>query len=287
MKTTVFRLIFILALFAPATVASQTNIKSAFDAIIKCPKAEITESHSLQKDRETNQKSGQDDIYTFILPADRFDLVKNVMAAFDKDMASAYGVKKGKNTGNEIKIKLYSSESTPQMMYLISIDDPGCDYIYQLFAPSKSEDPDGTHRYAYGFNYKEEDGKIKGKIVINYATTAEYREQVQQEAEREKNRRWLVDMGEIKIGTSESVSQDSWFDMLMSCFQSMPEATSKTRIALATKAFKVIRDTSKHPEVTTADKDAIREILKVMVSDSKYSESVLNKLLNQCLVELK
>ncbi|MDE7346914.1 MAG: hypothetical protein K2N48_09295 [Muribaculaceae bacterium] len=287
MKTTVFRLIFIMALFAPVTVASQTNIKSAFDAIIKYPKAEITESHSLQKDRETNQRLGQDDIYTFILPADRFDLVKNVMAAFDKDMASAYGVKKGKNTGNEIKIRLYSSQSTPEMMYVISIDDPGCDYIYQLFAPSKSEDPDGIHRYAYGFNYKEEDGKIKGKIVINYATTAEYRQQVQQEAEREKNLRWLADMGEIKNGTSESVSQDSWFDMLMSYFQSMPDATSKTRIALATKAFKVIRDTSKYPEVTPADKDAIREILKVMVSDINYSESVLNKLLNQCLVELK
>ena len=123
--------------------------------------------------------------------------------------------------------------------------------------------------------------------MINYATTAEYREQVQQEAEREKNRRWLIDMGEIKIGTSESVSKDSWFDKLMSYFQSMPDATSKTRIALATKAFMVIRDTSKYPEVTQADKDAIREILKVMVSDSKYSESVLNKLLNQCLVELK
>lgn len=67
----------------------------------------------------------------------------------------------------------------------------------------------------------------------------------------------------------------------------MTSANTQTRIALATKAFKVIRDTSKYSEVTDADKEAVREILKGMISDKKYSESVLNKLLNQCLVEIK
>lgn len=284
MKTMVFRLICILALLAPVTSASQTNIKSAFDAIIKCPKAEITESHSMQKDRETNQKSGQDDIYRFILPADRFDLVKNVMAAFEKDMESAYMVKKGKNTGNEIKIQLYSAESTPQGLYVISIDDPGCDYIYELFAPSKSEDPDGTHRYAYGFNYKEEDGKIKGKVVINYATTAEYRQQVQQEAEREKNLKWLVDMGEIKNGSSESVSQQSWFEQVMACVNGIEDASRKPRrIALATKAYNLIKDYRKYSDVTIQDRRTLINIFKVLIQNKEIAgDPVLIELLREC-----
>lgn len=287
MKTTVLKIMCLFAFFTPKTALSQTNINTAFDAIIKFPKAEITEKHVFNKDRETNLKIGQDDIYKFVIPADKFDLIKNVLMAFDKDMASAYVVKKGKNTSNESQVQLYSGESSSDVISVISIDDPGTNYIYELFAPSKSEDPDGNYRYAYGFNYKEDNGRIIGKIVINYATTSEYRLQVQQEAEREKNIKWLADMGEIRSMQSESATQQSWFERVMACVGGMAEASPKTRIALATKVFSLVKEINQYPEVTTSDKDAIREILKAMVSDSRYSESVLNKLLNQCLVELK
>ena len=283
MKTTVFRLICLLALLAPMNAASQTNIMSAFDAIIKCPKAEISESHSMQKDRETNLKSGQDDIYSFILPADRVDLIRNVMAAFDKDMSSAYVVKKGKNKGSEPTIQLYSGESTPEMNYVIVIDDPGCDYVYELFSPSKTEDPDGTHRYAYGFNYKEEDGKIKGKMVINYATTAEYRQQVQQELERERSIKWLADMGEIRMDSSDNASQQSWFEKVMACVNGLEDNRSpKSRIALATKAYKLVSDAKNYPDVSSQDRTALRQIFHVLKDKPKLQDPVLKELLSQC-----
>lgn len=76
----------------------------------------------------------------------------------------------------------------------------------------------------------------------------------------------------------------------MSYLQTMTSANSQTRIALASKAYMLIRDASQYPDysdVSKSDKDTVREILKGMISDKKYSETVLNELLNQCLVNLK
>lgn len=279
MKTVVFRLLSLLAVLAPAAAASQTNIKSAFDAIIKCPKAEITESHVLNKDRNTNLKSGQDDIYYFILPADRMDLVKKVLSAFDNDLASAYVVKKGKNTGKQSNIQLYSGESSTGFNAVISIDDPGCEYIYELFAPSKSEDPDGIHRYAYGFNYKEEDGKIIGKMVINYATTSEYRQQ----AQRESQMILLADMNKANRGSSDVETQQTWFDMVMACVSGIEEANQKTRIALATKAYRLVRDVKSYPEATPQDKKTMAKIFRMMLNKPICAaDPILVELLQQC-----
>lgn len=281
MKTTVLRLLCLLALLVPMTATSQSNIKSAFDAIIKCPKAEITESHVLNKDRETNIKSGQDDIYSFVIPSDRFDLIKNVLSAFDKDMASAYVVRKGKNTGSEIKVLLYSGESVAGASGGISIDDPGCDYIYELFAPSKSEDPDGNHRYAYGFNYKEEDGKIVGKLVINYSTTAEYR----QKAERANQLVLLADLGKIDKGSSDDASQQSWFEQVMACVNGIEDHSRKPRrIALATKAYNLIKDHRKYPDVTQQDRRTLLNIFRVLVQKKEFAnDPVLIELLRECV----
>lgn len=284
MKTTVLRLLCLLALLVPMTATSQSNIKSAFDAIIKCPNAEITESHVLNKDRNTNLKSGQDDIYSFVIPSDRFDLIKNVLSAFDNDMASAYVVRKGKNTGSEIKILLYSGESVAGASGGISIDDPGCDYIYELFAPSKSEDPDGNHRYAYGFNYKEEDGKIIGKMVINYATTSEYRQQVQ----RESQIILLADMNKANKESSDLETQQTWFDMVMACVNGMEHANHKTRIALATKAYGLVRDVKSYPEVTPQDKKTMAKIFKVMLNNPVCAaDPILVELVQQCVAGLE
>lgn len=278
MKTTVFRLICLLAVLVPMTAASQTNIKSAFDAIIKCPKAEITESHSLNKDRTTNLKSGQDDIYTFVIPSDRFDLIKNVLSAFDKDIASAYVVKKGKNAGRESTIQLYSGEASAGSN-AITIDDPGCDYIYELFAPSESEDPDGIHRYAYGFNYKEEKGRIVGKIVINYSTTAEYRQQV----ERDRQIKWLANMGVAEKAGMDSTARQSWFEQVMACVNGMDDPSPKVRIALATKAYNLIKNKKKHANVTSQDMRTLQNIFKITIQRKEFAnDPVLIELLREC-----
>lgn len=260
--------------------AAQSNIQSAFNALIKSPDVQITESHVLEKDPDTDKKTSQCDVYDFVLPADQFKLIKNIVNAIEKDSQHAYGLYSGRITPSDQEIILAVGDGNGRNN--VSLTDLGGDYSYAAFLAPKSEDPEGIYRYVYGISYKQskKNDNIAGRLVVTYATTLKYR---QQAAVEQQQNQWKM----LNKMNKELQEEDSWFDMLMSYFQSISEASSKTRIALATKAFKVIRDTSKYPEVTQADKDAIREILKVMVSDSKYSESVLNKLLHQCLVELK
>ena len=280
MKNSAMWLLCLILSAMPMPAAAQSNIQSAFNALIKSPDVQITESHVLEKDPDTDKKISQCDVYDFVLPADQFKLIKNIVNAIDKDSQHAYGLYSGRITPSDQDITLAVGDGNGKND--VSLTDLGGDYSYAAFLAPKSEDPEGIYRYAYGISYKQSKNNddIMGRIVVTYATTLKYRQQAAVEQQQDQ---WKM----FNKLNKEMSEQDSWFDMLMSYFQSMSEATSKTRIALATKAFKVIRDTSKYPEVTPADKDAIREILKVMVSDRKYSESVLNKLLNQCLVELK
>ena len=280
MKNSAMWLLCLILSAMPMPAAAQSNIKSAFNALIKSPDVQITESHVLEKDPDTDKKTSQCDVYDFVLPADQFKLIKNIVNAIEKDSQHAYGLYSGRITPSDQEIILAVGDGNGQNE--VALTDLGGDYSYAAFLAPKSEDPEGIYRYVYGISYKQlkKNDNITGRLVVTYATTLKYRQQAA--AEQQQNQ-WKI----LNRMNKELSEQDSWFDMLMSYFQSMAEATSKTRIALATKAFKVIRDTSKYPEVTTADKAAIREILKVMVSDSKYSERVLNKLLNQCLIELK
>lgn len=285
MKTTVFKLFCLLAAFVPLAANSQTNIKAAFDAIMKCPKAEVTDYHFLKKDKETNLKSGQDDVYRFVLPADRMDLIKNVLTAFDKDMASAYVVKQGENTGDKIKVQLYSEDSTLGDVSVLSVDDPGTSYIYELFAPSKAEDPDGNHRYAYAFNYKEKDGKIVGKMVINYALTSEYRELSRQAAQRQRDLEWTISLSKAQREESpENESKQSWFEQMMACVGGLDESSlnSKNRIALATKAYKLVKDVNKYPDVTVQDRTVLRQIFRTLKDKPGPQDPILKELLQQC-----
>lgn len=280
MKNSAMWLLCLILSAMPMPATSQSNIQSAFNALIKSPDVQISESHILEKDPDTDKKTSQSDVYNFVLPADQFKLIKNIVNAIEKDSQNAYGLYSGRLTPSDQDIILAVGDGNGNKN--ISLTDLGCDYSYAVFLAPKSEDPEGIYRYAYGISYNlsKKNDNITGRLVVTYATTLKYR---QQAAVEQQQNQWKM----LNKMNKELQEEDTWFDMLMSYFQSMSDATSKTRIALATKAFKVIRDTSKYPEVTTADKDAIREILKVMVSDRKYSESVLNKLLNQCLVELK
>lgn len=279
MKTSATRLLCLILSAMPLLATAQSNIQSAFNALIKSPDIQISESHVLEKDPDSDKKTSQSDVYNFVLSAGQFKLIKNIINAIEKDRQHAYGLYSGRITPSDQDIVLAVGDGNNGG---VSLTDLGGDYSYAIFLAPKSEDPEGIYRYAYGISYKKskKNDNIIGKLVVTYATTLKYRQQI---AAEQKQDQWKI----FNQMNKELSEQDSWFDMLMSYFQGMSEATPKTRIALAAKAFKVIRDTSKYPEVTTADKNAIREILKVMVSDSKYSESVLNKLLNQCLVELK
>lgn len=282
MKTTVLRLICLLVVIAPMAAASQTGIRSAFDAIIKSPQAEIAESHGLSKDRETNIKSGQYDSYTFELPAGNSSLIKNVLRAFDTDMDKAYYIKTGKNNSAASSISLFSGDADGSA---IPIDDPGYDYIYALFAPSKSEDPEGTHRYAYGFNYREAgDGKIMGRIVISYATTSEYREK----ENRARQLEVITDLNKSQRASSDISAEQSWFDQMMACVTGIQEAgPTRKRIALATKAYNLVKNIDKYPDVTPEDKVTMQKIITLTLNTLRNSgDPVSVALLSECIPPL-
>ncbi len=276
MKTFPLRLLSLLATLLPLMAVAQSNIKSAFDAIIKCPQAEIRDVHSISKDPLTNSKTGQYDIYTFTLPADKMKLINNLVSAFEKDSDKAYEIEKGVASKKKISVAVGDGTQTAQ------ITEPGAVYTYSLFLAPKTEDPRGIYRYAYGMNYKEEDGKIQGQLIVTYATTLQYRQQMNEMEENPYNFDWTTGM---RLYFSKD--QQSWFDSVMTCLQSMTKANSQTRIALATKMFNLIQDSSHYPEVTSTEKNTVREIIKNMLDNDNYSETVLNTMLRQCLANLK
>ncbi len=278
MKRIAIRLICLLAAIAPIAASAQSNIKAAFDAIINCKEAEISDYHYSGKDPKTQLKSGQDDVYNFVLPANKKKLISNVLEAFSKDENAAYLTKKGKNTGTKNQNLIHSEETTSG----IPIDDSGYNYIYELFAASKAEDPKGIHRYAYGFNYKEEDGVIKGKILINYATTATYRQQ----AERERKLEWLTDMDKVNKKANNDDSEQSWFEQVMACINGLKDANEKTRIALATRAYKLIGNMEDY-DVSPQDKNTIKRMFEITLSNPAYKDPILYELLKQCQEGIK
>lgn len=303
MKKTALRLICLLIALAPMTAMAQSNIKAAFDAIINSSDADISASHSLQKDPETKIKSGQDDIYRFVLPAKKMNLIKKALAAFEKDIPEAYSVESGKNTSSGPKILLHSEQTSSGG---ISIDDPGCDYIYALFLPSKTEDPDGIHRYAYGLNYKEEGDQIRGKLIINYATTLKHRQSGYDQSQFQwrngyRSTTTTYPNGVIVMQTSDSdsgeqtpiqpfestVQLQSWFEQIMGCINGMSGVGTQTRIALATKAYGLVSHMNDY-QVSEQDKNTARQLFKTLRSDKHYSsDPILAELLRQCELGIK
>lgn len=261
-----------------ATAVAQTNVRAAFDAVIKCRDARITERHSLEKDPATNVKTGQSDVYQFELPASKINLVKNVISALGKDGDKAYSINSGTYRTGDPQISLAVGDGNNAGE---KITEPGYKYAYATYLAPKSEDPSGIYRYAYGVSYKEDGGKVRGTLVVTYATTLQHRQNQAQKSSLPSG------LSGFSSGAMIITQQMSWFDTLMSYFQNMTSANTQTRIALATKAFKLIQDSAKYPDVTQSEKEAVREILKGMISEEKYSEPMLNTLLNQSLIILK
>lgn len=263
------------SLLLPLMASAQANVKSAFDAIINCKGAIVSESHALDRDPSTNIKNGQSDIYEFELPGNKFNLIENVIKAFRKDSDMAYSLNSGTLKGKE-RVSLAVGDGSGSGAV---IRGGGNKYLYALYLAPKSENPDGIYRYAYGISYQEVLGDYRGQLVVTYATTLKHRQEMQEK----KN----IDMlNNIQQMTLDNNSEPGWYDKVMNCLQSMPQANTKTRIALANQAFKYIKDRSNYPDVTKSDTDAISNILVVMTHDSKYSDSVLNMILKNSVLEL-
>jgi len=258
---------------APIAVSAQSNIRSAFDAIVKCPEAKITENITLDKDPNTKVKTGESEIYDFVLPSDKMKLVKKVLAAFDKDADKAYKISRGSVVKGRDKIVLAVGDGTGEG---VTVTKRG-DYTYALFLAPQSEDKSGNYRYAYALSYKEDGKKIEGRLVVTYATTLKYRQEKVSEQQMKGLRRLMAD----------NDNTDEWFNLVMEDLiriQSIEDPRYRNK--KATKVFNRICDLSKYPNVMASQIEVIREVLKSMVGDSKYSETTLHKLLNQSLVEL-
>lgn len=262
-----------LAALSSGPMSAQTNVKAAFDAIINCKDANVVEQHRLERNPETGEKTGQSDVYTFTLPLSKMKLVDNALSALKRDGEMAYSFYSGTLTqSGEIAVAVGNSENNAEY-----IGESGQKYCYALFLAPKSENPMGNMRYAYCISYRINDDNVDGKIVITYATTLQYRQAQAQEA---RNR--LFNLPTV------TNSGASWFSKLMTYFQSMTNGSTQTRVALATKAYELIKKSKDYPEVTDTDKDAVREIIMGMLNERKYnSEPVVRQLLNSCLMALK
>lgn len=280
MKNSILRLAGLLLVALPMMANAQKNIQKAFDAILKCPEAQITETHELEKDPDTKVKSGQSDVYDFVLPTSKMNLVKNVSEAFNKDSDMAYSIQSGKTErGQAVNLAVGDGKGSG-----VRVNPSGYNYIYATFLAPKSEDETGIYRYAYALNYKEKGGKVVGQLIRTYATTLKHRQQAAEKYQRVIFGSSLGQFNEDGVYVTNGSAQ-GWLDSMMNYFQAMTQANTQTRIALATKAYKKIRDITQY-DVRQSDKEVVREILKGMLSDSKYDESVLHNLLNQCLVNL-
>lgn len=273
MNRCAMRILSLVMALLPLSVAAQSNIKSAFDAIIKCKQAEITQSQYIDRNPSTGQTTGMYEIYNFELPADKMDLVKKVMDAFDRDSKQSYSMLSGAHGNKNVQLAVGDGSTS------VNIADRGWNCTYATFLAPKSEDPEGIYRYAYGLGYKEEGRKIVGRLVTTYAYTLAYRQKLEEERGRA---RFLSDTDLFDMR-----QQKSWVGTMMQYLQLISTSEGAAAVSLATKAYGIVKDISKYPDVTVSDKNMVREILKAMISDKKYSDLLINKLLVECLNGIK
>ncbi len=310
MKTLSLRLSGLVLAMVPMLAAAQKNIVSAFDDIINCKQAEITENIAFSKNPGTNVKTGECSEYWFTLPADKKKLIDNVISAYDKDNHNAYSFEKGTTTKKSGSQTLAVGDGTSGG---VVVTEPGNKYLIALFLAPKSEDPDGIYRYGYAINYREEHGKITGKLVISYATTLMYRQGQTGKKQSDYNFYYNYPSSSSSSTTSSTSStskstsisssstpsrrvtvinssddqDDSWFVNIMAYVQAMQTGNSQTRVAIAAKMYKLIEGLKGRTDVSAADRETVSQVLKSLLEDKRYDEPLVKNLLTQSLALLK
>ena len=269
MRTNFFKLIVLLGVLIPLCSSAQTNVKKAFDELLKSSDVQYSETHSLEKDTETGVKRSQCDVYNFTLPASRFRLVENVLKAFKEDEDKAYALSSGtadKNSGKIVLAVGNGNGSSP------TINPNGYDYHYALFLAPKSEDNTGCYRYAYAINWKKNKDKVEGSLIVTYATTLKYR----QEATN-------------KVVYSNGSNPENWFTTMVAYMGALSEQAANTvgQQTLAAKIFKQAQLSQNLKGISETDKEAARELLKAMISDTDKYDPLTLQLLKSAFSNLK
>ncbi len=271
MTNKLIQILCLVALLTPACLSAQNNVRKAFDQLIKNPKVHYTESHSLDKDPVLNTKESQSDVYNFTLPADQMPLVDNIINAFKEDENKAYTVSGGEADKSSRAIRLAVGDGHGSG---VLINPAGYKYYYSCFTDPESKDEAKKYRYAYGICWKKTKDKIEGKLVVTYATTLQYRQ-------NHNSRSTVVITGN---------NADNWFNTMVACIQKVdqPGSSQFSQNMYASQIYKHAQKTQTDKDISEADKDAVRELLKAILSgsDKRFNQQTI-VLLNQALVNIK
>lgn len=252
--------IMLLALcLSPLAAMAQANIKAEFDKLVNCPQATITQSHSLDRDVATKQKTSQSDVYNFRLPMSKKKLIDNILAAFKRDEDMAYTYESGNTASSQdqqVALAVGDGSRT------LRLTGPGRDYIYACFLAPESESPEGIYRYAYGMSWRTDGDTILGTLGVTYGTTLKHR---QDQDSRYSDRRPRV-----------SLQQDeSWFNSLAYLVMGYSKCSKKDRGMYATRIYELSKQCANDSTITDKDKATARKIISNLLSSKNENSEDL------------
>ena len=94
------------------------------------------------------------------------------------------------------------------------------------------------YRYAYGFEWAEEDGKIKGRLAKTYATTLKYRE-----SQHSMQTNVFTFSKSMPVEEQEQLSSERWltkFNYYKNLFLKKPEGAASS--AFVMQIYKICKD---------------------------------------------
>jgi len=272
MKTIVIKIIGIVLVMLPAMATAQTNIESAFDKFLGNSDVSYTERHHLTKDSESGLKISQYDVYTYSMPAGSKGLINDLQRAFKQDIPKAYSVESGVMSSQNMVPALALGDNAGSVS--VCENKEGFNFQYALFMAPKDEDPYNKFRYAYCISWINEKDIIRGQIMIVYGTTLQYRQKMDEQRMKE-----FLEESKLKA------NEDSWFKTFMTYVQGMTTEDVSTCRALATCLYEHCSEFDKDFD-PKQDKETAREVLKTMISDDSYSDSIVRQLLTSALNNL-
>lgn len=271
-------------LMLPLAIQAQENIKKAFDALVNDNSADVSTTHKLNRDPQTGTKEGQLDVYEFTIPMAQKQLVKNIERAFEKDQDQAYSI----NSGSPGKSD-YAYESVAVgggSPYMLG-DIKGSRYIYAAFIDP--QDKEKNHRYLYAMEWKEEQSEIQGKLIVTYATTAQYRSKgfnVGDIMERAEHLRKRAEEIKKRYGSSVTVEIIDDAHIWLSKFQSFKkwflEAKGERKNTQALNIYELCKDVS---SLNAEEKKMIIDEIKNL--KKKTDEELTLKMFDMSIERLK
>lgn len=256
----------------PGSAIAQAVLQAEFDRLINCPQATITQTHSLERDVATRQKTSQSDVYNFKLPMSKRKLVDNILDAFKTDAGIAYSFESGNAKSQNQEVALAIGDGSRSLL----LASGGRDYIYATFLAPESENPEGIYRYAYGMSWQTDGDQIVGTLGVTYATTLKYR---QQQESRYSDRRPKVVVQQ---------PEEPWFNMMAYYVMGFLRASKNDRKTYATRIYEHSKQCANDSTVTDIDKATARKIISDAISSkNENNDAFVLSLMNSAIENIK